>query len=397
MQSDHFRIALSLITNKVADLLISPKTTLPALLSYSGAPMYLSALLVTIRESGALLPQILLAKMLDNVCNRHIAWRCGALLQLICTLLMLLAAFSLEGLAAGICIVAMLTLWSVSRALCSLTMKDIQGKHVKKGQRGGLIGIAGSVSSAISVVVALMSIFVHQNQSDMDTSKLLFIAGVSVSAQIVSLIALWPLKTIIKTGDSNQTSLFNNTLGSTLGIKRFIIMRGLLSHSALVAPLFTLAYKGNMLSFVGFLILAQACAGLLSSAIWGKFADKSALLTMRVAASIALLSCMFLVFLVFFDSYLLNEKYVVVSLFFILSVGHGGVRIGRKVYSVDIADGQNRTEFVAVSNSAVGVFILVAGVIYTALSAFSILFTMGVMTMGLLSGILMSYVVRNEK
>jgi len=47
--------------------------------------------------------------------------------------------------------------------------------------------------------------------------------------------------------------------------------------------------------------------------------------------------------------------------YFTLSVAHDGVRIGRKTYIVDLAGGNKRTDYVAVSNSVIGVVLLIVG------------------------------------
>jgi hypothetical protein len=47
--------------------------------------------------------------------------------------------------------------------------------------------------------------------------------------------------------------------------------------------------------------------------------------------------------------------------FFVLMVAHSGVRLGRKTYVVDLASGNRRTDYVAVSNSVIGVVLLLLG------------------------------------
>ena len=42
---------------------------------------------------------------------------------------------------------------------------------------------------------------------------------------------------------------------------------------------------------------------------------------------------------------------------------HGGVRLGRKIYLVDMADADNRAAYVAVSNTVIGVMMLVGGLV----------------------------------
>ncbi|MBB1027037.1 MFS transporter, partial [Dietzia sp. DQ11-38-2] len=54
--------------------------------------------------------------------------------------------------------------------------------------------------------------------------------------------------------------------------------------------------------------------------------------------------------------------------YFLLTLLHSGVRVGRKTYVVDVAEGDMRTTYVAVSNSAMGVILLVTGGITSALA-----------------------------
>ena len=57
---------------KLADLLISAKTTLPWLLASLGAPTWIVSLLVPIRESGSLIPQWPLRQKTKHIKNRLI-------------------------------------------------------------------------------------------------------------------------------------------------------------------------------------------------------------------------------------------------------------------------------------------------------------------------------------
>ena len=55
--------------------------------------------------------------------------------------------------------------------------------------------------------------------------------------------------------------------------------------------------------------------------------------------------------------------------YFVLSIAHDGVRLGRKTYIVDLAGGNKRTDYVAVSNTVIGVVLLVVIVLGVALLA----------------------------
>ena len=47
--------------------------------------------------------------------------------------------------------------------------------------------------------------------------------------------------------------------------------------------------------------------------------------------------------------------------YFGLSIAHSGVRVGRKTYVVDLATGNKRTDYVAISNTVIGVLLLRVG------------------------------------
>jgi hypothetical protein len=49
--------------------------------------------------------------------------------------------------------------------------------------------------------------------------------------------------------------------------------------------------------------------------------------------------------------------------FFGLGIAHAGVRLGRKSYLVDMAEGNRRTDYVAVSNTVIGALFLASGLI----------------------------------
>lgn len=48
-------------------------------------------------------------------------------------------------------------------------------------------------------------------------------------------------------------------------------------------------------------------------------------------------------------------------MFFLMSIGYEGGRIGRKTYVVDIAEGSERTDYVSASDTVIAAVILVAG------------------------------------
>lgn len=75
--------------------------------------------------------------------------------------------------------------------------------------------------------------------------------------------------------------------------------------------------------------------------------------------------------------------------FFVLSIAHAGVRLGRKTYLVDMAGGNKRTDYTAVSNTVIGVLLLVIGgltALISMISAVAVIIVLGFMGLaGMLS------------
>lgn len=353
--------------NKLADLLISAKTTLTALLVSVGAPVWMIGWLVPIRESGALLPQVLISIYLRKHAQRHIVWRIGMITQVFSVVGMLLSVILFSGFIAGILVLASLVLLSLGRSACSLTVKDMEADVAKKGERGNLIGVASTVSGVVTLVIAIPLVIYD---GALTSNILLVVLCASMLAFILTLICVWPIKTRVEVEDSPENT-FSINFDTT--IYKFIFVRGLFVHSALVAPYFMIERNGDVKELLPIYIGAEATAALLSSIIWGKIADKSAKLTLRLSGLLALGACVGLLFW--------QTSSIVTSalLFFVLSVAHAGVRTGRKTYSLDVKEGHDRTELVGFSNTAIGIILLAFGALYAALApalSFSVVYIM---------------------
>lgn len=353
--------------NKLADLLISAKTTLTALLVSVGAPVWMIGWLVPIRESGALLPQVLISIYLRKHAQRHIVWRIGMITQVFSVVGMLLSVILFSGFIAGILVLSSLVLLSLGRSACSLTVKDMEADVAKKGERGNLIGVASTVSGVVTLVIAIPLVIYD---GALTSNILLVVLCASMLAFILTLICVWPIKTRVEVENSSENT-FSINFDTT--IYKFIFVRGLFVHSALVAPYFMIERNGDVKELLPIYIGAEATAALLSSIIWGKIADKSAKLTLRLSGLLALGACVGLLFW--------QTSSIVTSalLFFVLSVAHAGVRTGRKTYSLDVKEGHDRTELVGFSNTAIGIILLAFGALYAALApalSFSVVYIM---------------------
>ena len=380
MANNKRRLILALAFNKLVDLLASAKTTLPALLLSLSAPVWMVAWLVPIRESGALLPQAFIGVYLRKHEARHHVWRLGMALQICAITTPLLAALVLSGVAAGAVVLTALVALSIGRSACSLTIKDMEADVAEKGERGRLVGIASTASGLMTLCVAVP--LVYYQQALQNYAVIGLVAGSSVSF-IITLLCLLPVKTYVKAEDNNKGQEGSDDENRRLlsvnfdrTVYTFIAVRGLFVHSALVAPYFMLESDQKATSLLPVYLAAQALAALLSSFLWGKVADKSARSTLQIAGILALSAC---VALLVFNP---NGLWFSALLFFVLSVAHAGVRTGRKTYSLDVKEGQGRTELVGFSNTAIGLILLAFGGLYAFLSSvltFSVVYIMAAM------------------
>lgn len=378
-------LVAGLSLNKLADLLISAKTTLTAVLISVGAPIWMVGWLVPIRESGALLPQVLISIYLRKHTQRHIVWRIGMATQAFSVLGILFSVILLSGFTAGTVVLISLIFLSLGRSACSLTVKDMEADIVEKGKRGNLIGTASTVSGVVTFIIAIPLVVFNDSLS---SDVLLFTLSGSFLAFLLTLICVWPVKTNVNVDNAKGQSLsvnFDKT------IYKFIFVRGLFVHSALVAPYFMIERNGDAKELLPIYIAAEAAAALLSSIIWGRIADKSAKLTLQISGLLALCACGALLWL--------ESASIITSalLFFLLSISHTGVRTGRKTYSLDIKNGHERTELVGFSNTAIGIILLSFGALYAAITPvlpFSIVY---IMTGMLLVAVVTTVILPSEK
>jgi hypothetical protein len=347
---------------KLADLLISAKTTLPWLLASLGAPIWIVSMLVPIRESGSLIPQWPLKQKVSHIENRLVIWRWGIVIQACSICLMLASAIFTKALIAGLLILFCLLLLSLGRSLSSLSMKDIQGINVEKGQRGKLVGMASTMSGLLSLITAGLLILSPQ---DMSIKAIQLLITFSAFIMFVSLFLSIGLTANLSDNkkDSNDGKSLWKTINQQADLRQLIISRCLLLHAALIAPFFVSASAINNDFFqLPYFIIASALASFLSSYLWGKMADKSAIHTMFYATLVCMSASVVFYFVTSVDKW-----WVDVFLFFVLNLGYAGIRIGRKTYMLDIAQGSQRTLYVAAANSMVGYVLLMLGGLYALL------------------------------
>jgi len=374
------------LLGKIADEIASAKLVIPWLFGLLGVPAAFTGFLVPIREAGVLLPQLVVASAVRNLPIRKGVWVLGAVLSALSLFGMAWAAYSLEGNTAGGAIIFMLIVFSLSRGICSVSAKDVLGKTVSKSRRGALMGWSASISG-----VAVLAVGVWMGSVNLAGSGLQIFAILLLAGGVLWIIAAIVFINIIEQpgateGGGNALTVAIEQLQLLTqdeAFRRFVIARGLLLSVALAPPFYVLVAQQHSqtgLLGLGALIIANGLATSVSAPFWGYMGDKSSRKVMVVAATGAGVLGLFTYVAVTREWHWVTSEFGLAVIFLLLNVMHSGVRLGRKVYLMDMASSENRAAYVAVSNTVVGVLMLVGGLIGLLsdwLGASAILFILG--------------------
>ncbi|MDX1647383.1 MAG: MFS transporter [Longimicrobiales bacterium] len=370
--SNFFRHVFSLTATKTGDGLMDPKLVLAWLLEALGAPAWQIGLLVPVRESGSLLPQLVLAARIRAKEIRKRVWAAASLGQGLAVLGMAASGYVFTGGTAGGAVIAFLTLFALSRSAASVSYKDVLGKTVSKATRGRATGTAGSVASAnVLVFGALVSTGVLPLTVETILWALV-VAGALwfVAASVFMTLAERPGAT---RGGGKPLQVAREQLGilrTETQLRRFIAVRGLLIPTAL-APPYVLAVAGasgpERVGALGPFVIASAAATVSSGWIWGRLADRSSRKTLVLAAAMAAAVLAGTALLSATVPGYTNRSWVLPTGLFILMVAYQGVRVGRSTHIVDMVGEEKRAAYVAISNTAIGI-LLVGGSAFGALA-----------------------------
>ena len=364
-----FAYLVANLLNKISDELVSARLTLPWLFSVLGVPAGFVGFLVPIREAGVLLPQLLVAAYVRALPKRKIVWLIGALLSAAMLFLMALIVRQTNGVVAGWLILSCLVFYSLARGLCSVSAKDVLGKTISKTRRGRLMGYSASLAGLATLAIGLLL------QSDLvgqDNQPVLLVF--IIVAGLLWLFAFMSFAAIAEPdgsteggGNALQVALHSlRLLIDDKSFQQYVISRILLLSVALVIPFYVILLQQQLegeLALLGWLIIANGLASSLSAPLIGKLADYN---SRNVMAGAALLAGMLGVVTWYVASFYADWQLgvsSVVMVFFLITLAHGAVRLGRKVYLVDMANSDNRTQYVAVSNTVIGIAMLFGGVI----------------------------------
>ncbi len=363
-----FAYLISNVLSKLADELSSARLVLPWLMGALGAPSALVGFLVPIREAGVLLPQLLVAAWVRRLPQRKAVWLLGGLLSGLALLLMALATGVSGGTLAGVSVLGALVVYSLARGLCSVAAKDVLGNTVSRTRRGTLLGYASSLGGGLVLIWGGVLWALSDRQPD-----LFWLTSLLVAAGLCWFLALFFFNQIIEEpgatdggGNALTVALGSLSLLFTDGLfQRFVLARAAMLGVALAGPFMVLLVQqaSGTLTELGSLVIVSGLASMLSAPVWGRWSDRSSRAVMQLATLVGGLVCLLVALLSARAPEVLGLWGVMPLAFFVLTLSHSGMRIGRKAYLVDMADQSNRATYVAVSNTLIGLLMLLGGLV----------------------------------
>lgn len=387
---DAFWNLLSGSCAKLAEKIAGTRLVLPQLLTLVGVPVFFVGLMQPIREAGSLLPQIFFGGLVRRFPRRKWFWTGAALVQALSVAAIFLIAVrtsSIGPFAAGVLVLCSLALFSLASGIASVAFKDVLAKTVARGRRGALLGARATLGGFLGlaagfVIVAYLRRFDEEGGS---AFELAFLFGPAVLFWVLAALSF----AAIREGPSDtqeEGSALEDALHGLRFLREgdfllFLGARGLLAAVPLAIPFFVLEITGARPSprSLGLPIVMISLAEILSGPVWGRLSDRDSARAMFLGGALFVCS----VFVVLFAPqpagvwrpYLFQP-----GLFFLLGLGYGGIRLGRKTYIVDAAPARFRSLFVAVANTCIGLIIFAWGglsVVAEILSPGSILFVLG--------------------
>lgn len=354
---------LALTLTKTADALIDPKLVLSWLLTALAAPGVLIGLLVPVREAGALLPQLALARRVEASPQRKRIWAAASAIQGAAALGIAGAALVFSGAVAGAVILACLAALSVARAAASLSQKDALARTIAKTRRGAITGIAGTVAAlavfGLGVLMASGAFSVARGP----LAAIVALAGIAfLLAAAVFLTLREPNSADAETGGNTLAALIE-PLRADSQLRRFIAARAALAVTALAAPFIVMlsaASGRTALDQLGPLVMASTAASVLASYIWGRLSDRSSRQTLMAAGALGAV-VFAVVGTVGVHAGGLGGVVGATAAIFATQVAYEGVRAGRKLHLTDMAEDGFRARYTALSNTLVGLALLAGG------------------------------------
>lgn len=364
--NNFFLNALNGAFTKLGDQLGSPELVLPWLLDALGAPASITGFLSPVRRAGALLPQLIISGRMREFPIRKWFWMGGGLLFGLAFVLMVPVSLIMRGTAAGLVILGLLAIGSLSRGVSSVAFKDVLAKTIPLGRRGTLLAMRATAGGLLALGAGLILRTSFEGTRDIRTVA--FLVGLAGVLWLLGVaVILWISE------EAGATQGARNALQETrAGVKllrensaflRYVLARTFLLSIELSLPYYALyarRFSDGSTGDLGVFIIAASLAQVISSPIWGRLSDQTSRWVMISSGLLAALTGIYALALSVFASNSINVYLLGVAVT-VVGIARAGIRLGRKTYLVDGAPEVDRPLYVASSNTIIGALTLVGG------------------------------------
>lgn len=355
----------------LADQIVAAKTVLPWLFQTAGVPAFFIGWLVPLRESGSMLPQAALTPWVTTQSSRKKLWLLASYGQAAAAAGMGVAALLVDGVALGVTILLLLAVLSLFRALSSIASKDVQGRTISKGRRGRVSGRATSLGGLATLAVGVGLALSPQPLPRWALAALIFLGAAAWVASAVSFSGIIEPESDVEPQGTNKSwwkdtwALFTDDAN----FREFVIVRSLLLVSALSTSFIVslASARGQDFSGLGAFVIASGLASLVGGRISGAMSDRSSKNVMAYGALLASLVILAALACARWAPDGVTAWAFPVA-FFGVTLAHTAVRVGRKTYVVDMAEGDQRTQYVGAANTMMGIILLLMGGISSAIA-----------------------------
>lgn len=350
---------------KLAEKIISPNLTLAWIMDFFGASSAMIGALVPIKDAGSLLPQLAVSGKIRSFAVRKYFWAVSALLQGLCWLAAAGHIFYGDEKTIPIVLLILLAVFSVASGVASVAYKDVIAKTIPKNTRGQMLSYRSTFGGILSLIAGVVLVFFIQEEADKSIYGFLFLFASLL--WFVAAILFFMIMEEKGATDGGRNPLQEVKAGVKLikeetNFRNFLFTRALLMAVPLLQPFYVLVAKDiddTSWSLLGYLIIVNGLANIISSPFWGKIADQSATRLMRISSFIALGGGVFALLFYFASDWNLGF-FAFLPVFFINGIAYSGARLSRKTYLVDYAPDDDRPTYVSVANTFIGLFTIVA-------------------------------------
>jgi len=344
---------------KLAEQLAGPNLVLVWLLQSLGAPVWMLGVLMPIKQTGTLLPQMAAAGQIRRLPVRKWIWVGSSLIQALCLGGIIAAAAFLPAVAAGWITLLLFTLFCLASGTASVAYQDVLGKTISKGRRGRLLAARSLVGGLLTIGAGLGIRATYSGAENLD--PLLILLGCAAT--------LWTLAALLfgaTTEEPGTTGGRRHILQEARagwefariypGFRHYIYVRAMLLSVEISSPFFVL-FASTRLEFgteaLGYLVVGVGLSQVISSPFWGKMADNTSKTVMGYSSLMAVAAIGMTLLLPALPGESLQLAGFILT-FILLGLAEAGARLGRKTYLVDALPADERPTYTAFSNTLVG-------------------------------------------